>query len=665
MLRRKLTDVLAAMGIAADSHDGKDVAEFLESYPREELFQTPAAELVPVAQGVLRLREHRQTRLFLRKDIYGRYMSCLVYFPRDRYTTQVRLRTQEILCQALHGAAVDYSVLVGESPYARLHIVVRAERGQVLPDVDAAELEAQVAAVVRSWDDDLAEEAESQLGEERARTLLAMCSGEQIPQTYKADVPASVAVDDLEKILRLRESGENVTFDLWESESYVGGVPIDHEDEPGDAASGRPRVWRMTIYRTGSPITLTDVLPRLQHMGVEVVDEHPYEFGAARAVLDLRLRAAPERRGPGRGLARPAVRRVGQGTVPGRADRALARGRRGRRVQRAGARRAPDLAAGGGAARLRQVPAPGGQHVQPELHRAGAALQHHHHPAPGAAVRVPVRPGPAAGRGRAQRGHHRGDQGRARRRGQPRPGPDPARLLGADPGHAADELLRRSRGPVPGGQARRRAGARPARAAAGVRAVRLLAPVRGRAPAVRRRGPGRAALVGPPGGLPHRDPRPGQGAGGEELGDRPLRRQGRVRLQAAARPRRPRGLPGRGARLLPQLHQRDAGRDRQHRGRAGGAARARGPPRPRRPLPRGRRRQGHGDVLRHRERDRAEPRVLARGRVRLRRVGGLRPQEDGHHRAGRLGVGQVPLPDHGDRRRPGRLHRGRDRRHVR
>jgi glutamate dehydrogenase len=281
VLRRKLTDVLTAMGIPADSHDGKDVAEFLESYPREELFQTPAAELVPVAHGVLRLREHRQTRLFLRKDVYGRYLSCLVYFPRDRYTTQVRLRTQEILCQALHGAAVDYSVLVGESPYARLHIVVRAERGQVLPDVDAAELEAQVAAVVRSWDDDLAEEAESQLGEERARTLLAMCSGEQIPQTYKADVPASVAADDLEKILRLRESGENVTFDLWESESYVGGVPIDHEDQPGDAASGRPRVWRMTIYRTGSPITLTDVLPRLQHMGMEIVDEHPYEFSAA------------------------------------------------------------------------------------------------------------------------------------------------------------------------------------------------------------------------------------------------------------------------------------------------------------------------------------------------------------------------------------------------
>jgi glutamate dehydrogenase len=298
VLRRKLADVLAATGSAADSHDGQDLAEFLESYPREELFQIPAAQLVPVAESVLRLRERRQTRLFLRKDVYGRYMSCLVYFPRDRYTTQVRLRTQEILRQALHGAAVDYSVILGESPVARLHVVVRAQQGQMLPDVDAAQLEAQVAAVVRSWDDDLAEEALCQLGDERAAALLAMSSGDQIPETYKSDVPPSAAVDDLEKILRLRESGESVAFDMWESEGYVGGVPIDDAAaEPAGAASrkagsGKQRVWRLTIYRTGSPITLTDVLPRLQHMGVEVVDEHPYEFGAAEPfwIYDFGLR---------------------------------------------------------------------------------------------------------------------------------------------------------------------------------------------------------------------------------------------------------------------------------------------------------------------------------------------------------------------------------------
>jgi glutamate dehydrogenase len=280
VLRRKLTEMLAAFGLSPDGHDGKDLGEFMENYPREDLFQTTVAQLIPVAEGVLRLREHTQARLFLRKDIYGRYMSCLVYLPRDQYTTEVRLRTQEILLRALHGAQVDYSVMVGESPVARLHIVIRAERGHLLPDVDAAELEAKVAAAVRSWDDDLAEEALCQLGEERAQDLLALCRGDAIPETYKSDVPASVAVDDLNKILNLRESGESVAFELWESESYVGGVPIAAAGESAEDPADQHRVWRLSIYSTGGPITLTDVLPRLQHMGVEVVDEHPYEFTA-------------------------------------------------------------------------------------------------------------------------------------------------------------------------------------------------------------------------------------------------------------------------------------------------------------------------------------------------------------------------------------------------
>ncbi len=141
VLRRKLAEVLALSGMTADSHDGKDVAEVLECYPREELFQTSVADLAAMTAGVHVLRERRQTRLFLRKDIYGRYMSCLVYLPRDRYTTQVRLRAQEILQRAFGAQQVDYSVQVGESSVARLHLVVRAERGRQLPDADPVALE--------------------------------------------------------------------------------------------------------------------------------------------------------------------------------------------------------------------------------------------------------------------------------------------------------------------------------------------------------------------------------------------------------------------------------------------------------------------------------------------------------------------------------------------
>jgi glutamate dehydrogenase len=275
VLRDKLAEVYDESGISADSHDGRDVADFMEVYPREELFQTKVAELADVAAAVLRLRERMQTRLFVRRDVYGKYISCLVYLSRDRYNTKSRLAVQDILRTEFGGSQLDYSAIVDETPIARLHIVVRAEPGQKLADPDLAKLEQKVAAAVRSWDDDLVAEAVSQLGEEAGRELLAEFGG-SISETYKADVPAVAAVSDLAKIKEMRESGQDISFQMWESSGYMRGIPVEFEPHPGER-----RVWRLTIHRNGPPITLTDVLPRLQHMGVQVVDEHPYEFDAA------------------------------------------------------------------------------------------------------------------------------------------------------------------------------------------------------------------------------------------------------------------------------------------------------------------------------------------------------------------------------------------------
>ena len=258
MLRGKLAYVLASAGLTRDSHDGKDLIEILEDYPREELFEISAEELSPIALGVLRLSERKQTRLFLRRDRYGRYMSCLVYLPRERYTTKVRLRAQGILKAALRGVSVDYSAQVGDSALARLHVVIRGEKGHPVPQVDAAALERRLAAAVRSWDEDLVAEATRVLGEERARSLLGLFSA-AIPETYKADVTATYAVEDLTTMFELRESGAEFAVRLVEGEER----------------------WTLVVYRLGTPITLSDVLPQLQHMGLEVVDEHPYTFAGS------------------------------------------------------------------------------------------------------------------------------------------------------------------------------------------------------------------------------------------------------------------------------------------------------------------------------------------------------------------------------------------------
>jgi glutamate dehydrogenase len=333
ILRRKLNEVYDASGIAADSHDGRAVAEFMEVYPREELFQVPVAELAEVASEVLRLRERMQTRLFIRRDIYGRYVSCLIYLSRDRYNTKVRVAVQEILRRVLGGAQVDYSAVVDEGPIARLHIVVRAERGKTLVDPDVAALEQAIAAAVRSWDDDLVREAVAQLGEREGRTLLAEFS-DTISDTYKADVPAAAAISDLAKIRQMRNAGLDISFEMWESAGYAGGIPVEHE--PGalsapppagdtEIPGGKLRVWRLTIHRTGSPITLTDVLPRLQHMGVEVVDEHPYEFPGHEPfwIYDFGLRREGAA-SAGPGGRTPQVPQVSLASVAGQLEGALA-----------------------------------------------------------------------------------------------------------------------------------------------------------------------------------------------------------------------------------------------------------------------------------------------------------------------------------------------------
>jgi glutamate dehydrogenase len=277
VLKRKLDEVLDRAGFTPESYDGQDLIEILEAYPRDELFQTSVEDLVPIALGVLRLRERRQLKLFLRKDDYGRYMSCLVYLPRDRYTTKIRLRIQEILRRAFDGVQVDYSAQVSESMLARLHVVVRSERGRQLPDADADELERRLAGATRSWSDDLAEAIIEQCGEEGSGVLLRRY-GDAFPEGYKADFPARTAVADLKRLDLLTESGET-TINLY---------------EPYNAAPGERR---LKIYRLGPPISLSHVLPLLQNMGVEVIDERPYEIitpdRSPSWIYDLGLRYLP------------------------------------------------------------------------------------------------------------------------------------------------------------------------------------------------------------------------------------------------------------------------------------------------------------------------------------------------------------------------------------
>ena len=154
LLRRKVQSVLDRSRLLPGSHDHKALIEILETYPRDELFQITGEELLEIALGILHLGERRRVRLFVRRDVFGRFLSCLVFIPRERFNTENRRKIQEILQEAFGGESADYTTRISESVLARLHYVVYTEPGSV-PDYDVGEIEARLAAATRAWTDDL------------------------------------------------------------------------------------------------------------------------------------------------------------------------------------------------------------------------------------------------------------------------------------------------------------------------------------------------------------------------------------------------------------------------------------------------------------------------------------------------------------------------------
>ncbi|MFD6925875.1 NAD-glutamate dehydrogenase [Streptomyces sp. NPDC059944] len=263
VVRRKVEEVLRGAGFSPNSHDGRDLLQILETYPRDELFQTPADELRAIVTSVLYLQERRRLRLYLRQDEYGRYYSALVYLPRDRYTTGVRLRIIDILKEELNGASVDFTAWNTESILSRLHFVVRVEPGTELAqlsDADKDRIEARLVEAARSWADGFGEALTAECGEERAAELLRHY-GNAFPEGYKADHSPRSAVADLVHLQALgQEQSKDFALSLYEP---VGAAPGER---------------RFKIYRTGEQVSLSAVLPALNRMGVEVTDERPYEL---------------------------------------------------------------------------------------------------------------------------------------------------------------------------------------------------------------------------------------------------------------------------------------------------------------------------------------------------------------------------------------------------
>ncbi|PPF34644.1 NAD-glutamate dehydrogenase [Pseudoclavibacter sp. AY1H1] len=251
----KVRSVLAASGHAPNSHSGKDLLQILEQYPRDELFQDSTEHLHAVASEISRLRERRRYRIFLRRDEFGRFASALIYLPRDRYNTTVRLRIEQELRTAFDASQVDHATKVGDSPLAQLHFVVRAAKGVHLPEVSEQDIQPRIERAIRGWDEELVDALHLDHDEERAAEILSTY-GSAFPEGYKENIPPSDAVKD---IALLEQLDEDTTFAVH--------LYAPEEDEPGK---------RYFTFASHDVYPLTMVLPTLTDLGVDVVDEHPY-----------------------------------------------------------------------------------------------------------------------------------------------------------------------------------------------------------------------------------------------------------------------------------------------------------------------------------------------------------------------------------------------------
>jgi glutamate dehydrogenase len=256
-LAGKIRAVLDRSGLPHDSHDGRELWNILETFPRDELFQISVDELFEMALGILNLQERRQVRLFTRRDDYGRFMSCMVYVPRDRYSIDVVERMEGVLLAAYGGSAVEHDTRISESVLARVHFLIRLEPGS--PErVDHHEVEHQLAIVSKGWVDNLRDALIEQYGEEQGLALFEAFE-HAFPASYREAYAAKIAVHDVRRMLAV--------------EPGTVGTALVHLVEAPDTD------YRFKLY-TPQPVALSDVLPLLENMGVRVTDERPFQVRA-------------------------------------------------------------------------------------------------------------------------------------------------------------------------------------------------------------------------------------------------------------------------------------------------------------------------------------------------------------------------------------------------
>lgn len=258
-IRKKISRVFSMAGFPKSSHDGKTLMHIIETLPRDEIFQARDREIFNFSIGILHLQERQRIRLFMRRDIYGRYFSCLVFVPRELFNSQLRNKMQNILLESLEGYSVTFETKFSESILARIHFIVRVDQTKEIL-YDQSSIEAKLIACARVWGDDLLDSLVEYFGEETANVLFKKYAN-AFPISYRELFPAQVAVSDIKHMENLQKHDEGYL------EKTLYRTLEDSDD-----------IFRFKIFRLNKTIPLSDVVPILEKLGLRIISERPHEI---------------------------------------------------------------------------------------------------------------------------------------------------------------------------------------------------------------------------------------------------------------------------------------------------------------------------------------------------------------------------------------------------
>jgi glutamate dehydrogenase len=255
LLRRKVSRILTRSGFSEDWHDGKTLIHILESFPRDELFQASEDWLYDTSMAVLQLQNRQRLTLFIRPDKFERYVSCLVYVPRERYDSELRRKIGEILEKELNGHITNWQTQLGELAFARVHLTLRLDPNVSL-SYDLPSIENELVEASLTWRDHLHKALLMISGEEKCQQLFERY-GTGFSKGYQERFTADEAIIDISEI----------------EQAIAKSRLRSHLSRPQGEDESK---LRFKIYALEKPVSLSDVLPVLENMNLKVLTEIPF-----------------------------------------------------------------------------------------------------------------------------------------------------------------------------------------------------------------------------------------------------------------------------------------------------------------------------------------------------------------------------------------------------